>query len=101
MLSDNINACVSKQYAKPSALDILNIACQQAQNANQKGSDEIPMNTTIYGTKYDPCGLNDLKYYDLMYELINYTKEKGLTVRQARKLFMDCSDMVLDATNLN
>lgn len=36
-----------------------------------------------------------------MYELINYTKEKGLTIRQAQKLFMDCSDMVLDAAKLN
>ena len=61
----------------------------------------MPINTTIYGTRYDPCGITDLKYYDLMYELINYTKAKGLTVRQAQKLFIDCSDMVLDAAELN
>ena len=53
--------------------------------------------TTKYGTSYEsPTGLQEDNYYGMMYELIDYIKEKGLTTRQAQKLFIDCSDMVLD-----
>lgn len=55
--------------------------------------------TTKYGTSYEsPTGLQEDNYYGMMYELIDYIKEKGLTTRQAQKLFIDCSDMVLDIT---
>lgn len=51
-------------------------------------------------TKYDkgyetPIGLSEDKYYELMYEFIDLAKVKGLTVRQAQKLFIDCSDAIL------
>ena len=52
---------------------------------------------TKYGTSYEsPVGLNQDIYYEMMYEFINLVKIKGLTTRQAQKLFIDCSDMVLD-----
>ncbi len=52
---------------------------------------------TKYGTSYEsPIGLNQDLYYEMMYEFINLVKIKGLTTRQAQKLFIDCSDMVLD-----
>lgn len=52
--------------------------------------------TTRYGTSYEiPDGLEN-NYYEMMYDLMDYVKEKGLTTRQAQKLFTDCSDMVLD-----
>lgn len=52
---------------------------------------------TKYGTSYEiPNGLQEENYYEMMYDLINYVKEKGLTPRQTQKLFIDCSDMVLD-----
>lgn len=50
-----------------------------------------------YGKAYDtPFGLQEDTYYDMMYDLIDYINEKGLTTRQAQKLFTDCADMVLD-----
>lgn len=53
--------------------------------------------TTKYGTVYEhPRGVEAEKYYELMYEFIDLAKSKGLTVRQAQKLFVDCSDMVLE-----
>ena len=53
--------------------------------------------TTKYGTSYEtPIGLLEENYYKMMYDLMNYVKEKGLTTRQAQKLFIDCTDMVLD-----
>lgn len=53
--------------------------------------------TTKYGKGYEtPIGLTEDKYYELMYELIDLVKLKGLTVRQAQKLFVDCSDVILD-----
>ena len=55
------------------------------------------MNKTKYGTGYEaPVGLSEDNYYDLMYELIDFYKIKGLTTRQAQKLFIDCADMILD-----
>lgn len=52
---------------------------------------------TKYGKGYEtPQGLEENKYYDLMYEFVDLAKVKGLTVRQAQKLFIDCADMVLD-----
>lgn len=53
--------------------------------------------TTKYGTSYEtPIGLQEENYYEMMYDLMDYIKEKGLTTRQAQKLFIDCADMVLD-----
>lgn len=53
--------------------------------------------TTKYGKGYDtPIGLEEDNYYEMMYDLIDYIKDKGLTVRQAQCLFIDCADMVLD-----
>ena len=51
---------------------------------------------TKYGKGYEtPQGLYEEKYYELMYEFIDLVKVKGLTVRQAQKLFTDCADAVL------
>lgn len=56
-----------------------------------------PTSVTKYGTSYEiPNGIKELNYYELMYQLIDLIKEKGLTTRQAQKLFIDCSDMLLD-----
>lgn len=53
--------------------------------------------TTKYGKGYEtPHGLEEDQYYELMYEFVDLAKVKGLTVRQAQKLFTDCADMVLD-----
>lgn len=56
------------------------------------------MTTTIskYGKIYEsPQGLEENQYYELMYEFVDLAKLKGLTIRQAQKLFTDCSDAVL------
>lgn len=48
-----------------------------------------------YGKVYDePYGLDD-NYYEIMQQFIELAKVKGLTVRQAQKLFIDCADAVL------
>lgn len=53
-------------------------------------------------TKYEtPQGLEENQYYDLMYEFVDLAKIKGLTIRQAQKLFTDCADMVLDVKPTN
>ncbi len=53
---------------------------------------------TKYGMGYEsPVGLNEDEYYQLLYDLMDFVKEKGLTVRQAQKLFADCSDVVLNS----
>ena len=50
-----------------------------------------------YGKAYDtPAGLEEDSYYEMMYDLMDYVNEKGLTTRQAQKLFTDCTDMILD-----
>lgn len=41
-------------------------------------------------------GIDDLKFYDLIYEFIDFAKTKGLTVRQAQYLFKACGDYVLE-----
>ena len=52
--------------------------------------------TTKYGKGYEsPRGLEENQYYELMYEFVDLSKVKGLTVRQAQKLFTDCADAVL------
>lgn len=54
--------------------------------------------TTKYGKGYEtPNGLTEDKYYELMYEFIDLAKVKGLTIRQVQKLFIDCSDVILDS----
>ena len=56
------------------------------------------MATTIskYGKLYEyPEGMDENKYYELIYEFVDLAKVKGLTVRQAHKLFADCTDSVL------
>lgn len=51
---------------------------------------------TKYGKGYEtPQGLEENQYHELMYEFVDLAKVKGLTVRQAQKLFVDCSDAVL------
>jgi len=52
--------------------------------------------TTKYEFTYDSCGIMEDTYCDMICELINFTKEKGLTTRQAQKLFIDMADAVLD-----
>lgn len=50
-----------------------------------------------YGKSYEtPTGLQEDNYYEMMYDLMDYVCKKGLTIRQAQKLFVDCFDMVLD-----
>ena len=50
-----------------------------------------------YGKTYNtPTGLQEDNYYEMMYDLMDYINEKGLTTRQAQHLFADCFDMVLD-----
>ena len=52
--------------------------------------------TTKFGYKYEtPYGLNEDEYYDMIYLFMEMAKEKRLTVKQAQKLFMHCSDAVL------
>ena len=52
---------------------------------------------TKYGKEYEsPQGLEEKRYYELMYEFVDLANVKGLTVRQAQKLFTDCADMILD-----
>lgn len=52
--------------------------------------------TTKYGKGYEtPLDLDENKYYEIMYEFIDLAKVKGLTIRQAQKLFTDCADAVL------
>lgn len=49
-----------------------------------------------FGKVYEePQGLDENKYYEIMYEFIDLAKIKGLTVRQAQKLFADCTDAVM------
>lgn len=43
-----------------------------------------------------PNGLQEDDYYEMIHNLMNYINKKGLTVRQAQKLFTDCANMVLD-----
>ena len=52
---------------------------------------------TKYGKGYEtPNGLQEDNYYEMMYDLMDYINEKGLTTRQAQHLFADCFDMILD-----
>lgn len=56
--------------------------------------------TTIiskYEKTYEhPNGIDEDKYYELIYEFVDLAKSKGLTIRQAQKLFNDCIDAVLN-----
>lgn len=57
----------------------------------------VPLNSTKAGNGYEiPKGIDDLKFYDLMYEFVDLAKVKGLTVRQAQYLFKACVDYVLE-----
>lgn len=62
-----------------------------------KGCDYVVSLMSKYGAVYEePYGLkNEQNYYEIMDEFINFAKIKGLTVRQAQKLFTDCADAVL------
>lgn len=52
---------------------------------------------TNYKTGYTaPNGLSEDDYCGLMNQLMEFVQSKGLTIRQAQKLFIDCSDIVLD-----
>ena len=58
---------------------------------------DTPMNATKSGNSYEiPKGIEELKFYDLIYEFIDLAKVKGLTVRQAQYLFKACGDYVLE-----
>lgn len=49
-----------------------------------------------FGETYDrPATIDEQEYYNMMEEFIDLAKIKGLTVRQAQKLFADCADAVL------
>jgi hypothetical protein len=50
-----------------------------------------------FGKGYEtPLGIiEEDYYYSLMYEFVDLAKERGLTVRQAQNLFIDCADAVL------
>ncbi len=57
----------------------------------------ISINSTKAGNSYEiPKGINDLDYYNLIYEFVDLAKLKGLTVRQAQYLFKACEDYVLE-----
>lgn len=56
---------------------------------------------TKYGISYEtPVGLDEKTYYEMIYEFVDFVKTKGLTIKQAQKLFSDCSDAILH-TKLN
>lgn len=56
-----------------------------------------PMNATKTGNSYEiPKGIDELKFYNLIYEFIDLAKVKGLTIRQAQYLFKACGDYVLE-----
>ena len=38
---------------------------------------------------------NKKSNYEMRRDLINYVKENGLTIRQAQKLFIECTDHIL------
>lgn len=60
-------------------------------------SKQMATKQAKYGKAYNtPIGLQEDSYYEMMYELMDYVKKKGLTTRQAQQLFTDCFDMVLD-----
>jgi|GEM_PF-5384969 len=52
--------------------------------------------TTKFGTTYKSRGVEEEIYYEMIYSLINFAEEKGLTTRQAQNLFIDSADAVLD-----
>lgn len=53
---------------------------------------------TEKGIGYDvPNGLDNEKYNQLIEEYIDFTKEKGLTIRQAQYVFEACKDYVLES----
>jgi len=53
--------------------------------------------STKAGNCYEvPNGIDEEKYYNLIYEFIDLAKVKGLTVRQAQYLFDACNDYVLE-----
>lgn len=52
---------------------------------------------TPAGTRYEvPAGIDPMKYYRLMQEVCSFIKEQGLTIQQAQKLCIYCSDMLLE-----
>lgn len=57
----------------------------------------VSSNSTNAGNCYEiPKGIDDIKFYELMYEFVDLAKVKGLTVRQAQYLFKACGDYVLE-----
>lgn len=56
------------------------------------------LNVTKAGNCYEiPNRIDDLKFYELIYEFVNLAKERGLSVRQAQYLFKACEDYVLES----
>lgn len=57
----------------------------------------LSLNGTKAGNCYEvPNGIDDLKFYELIYEFVDLAKSKGLTIRQAQYLFKACGDYVLE-----
>lgn len=57
----------------------------------------MPTTSTKTGNYYEiPKGIEDIKFYELIYEFVDLAKVKGLTVRQAQYLFNACSDYILE-----
>lgn len=49
------------------------------------------------GKKYEvPEGMDVQKYYELMQGVCSLIKEKETTIKQAQKLCLDCSEMILE-----
>lgn len=58
----------------------------------------VSINTTKSGNCYKvPIGIDDMLFYNLIYEFVGLAKVKGLTVRQAQYLFEACKDYVLES----
>lgn len=68
---------------------------EQNINIITENNDEIII--TDKGTKLKvPSGLSYMKYYNIVQEVLNLLKEKGLTIKQAQKVCIDTAEMLLD-----
>lgn len=58
---------------------------------------KVSIHSTKAGNAYKiPNGIDDLEFYNLVYEFVDLVKEKGLTIRQAQYLFEACGDYILE-----
>lgn len=52
---------------------------------------------TATGKRYEvPKGMDAQKYYELMQGVCSLIKEKETTIKQTQKLYLDCSEMILE-----